>query len=352
MKVKENIKIFISHASVDEPVVKDFVELLESGIGIHPKNIFCTSIKGQGIRPGVDFKSSIRKNLDDATTVIALISENFYNSPFCMCELGGTWIQAKDLIPILLPPLQYRDLKAVLDGIQALKIHSSEDLDELRDELAERLKIKPYPTPRWNDRRDRFLKNLPDKLKALPSSPTISRKKFEKVIKTLEEYKQALKECEEKISHLKTFVEKLKKLKDANEVLKLEQQNMNDVEIFEKFVSDISDMLSEFSDITQEVIFAHVRGENYFPNRSASYYTWDDAELPLQYKEIKLNSDENGLKSNTDHPKIKNILNLLSNFEEWLSEQASEEFFDWYSRNYEGFAPDLSDRNFWDRHLW
>lgn len=75
-----------------------------------------------------------------------------------MCELGGTWIQAKDLIPILLPPLQYRDLKAVLDGIQALKIHSSEDLDELRDELAERLKIKPYPTPRWNDRRDRFLK--------------------------------------------------------------------------------------------------------------------------------------------------------------------------------------------------
>lgn len=161
-----------------------------------------------------------------------------------------------------------------------------------------------------------------------------------------------MKECEEKISHLKTFVEKLKKLKDANEVLKLEQQNMNDVEIFEKFVSDISDMLSEFSDITQEVIFAHVRGENYFPNRSASYYTWDDAELPLQYKEIKLNSDENGLKSNTDHPKIKNILNLLSNFEEWLSEQASEEFFDWYSRNYEGFAPDLSDRNFWDRHLW
>jgi len=346
------MKLFISHASVDEPVVKEFVELLESGIGISPKNIFCTSIKGQGIRPGVDFKSSIRENLDDATTVIALISENFYSSPFCMCELGGTWLQAKDFIPILLPPLQYRDLKAVLEGLQALRINSPEDLDELRDELAERLKIEPLPTPRWNNRRDRFLKNLPDKLIALPSSPTVSREKFEKAIKTVEEYRQALEASEEKISHLETLINKLKKLKDADEVLKLEKQDMKDVEIFEKFVSDISKMLSQFSRITQEVIFAHLRGEDYYPNRSSSYYTWDDAELPLQYKEIELNSEENGLKLNTDHPKIKTILESLSDFEEWLSEQSSEEFFDWYSREHEGFIPELSDRNFWDKHLW
>ncbi|MBW2979626.1 hypothetical protein KY307_03180, partial [Candidatus Woesearchaeota archaeon] len=140
--------------------------------------------------------------------------------------------------------------------------------------------------------------------------------------------------------------------KDADEVLKLEKKDMKDVEIFEKFVSDISKMLSQFSRITQEVIFAHLRGEDYYPNRSSSYYTWDDAELPLQYKEIELNSEENGLKLNTDHPKIKTILESLSDFEEWLSEQSSEEFFDWYSREHEGFIPELSDRNFWDKHLW
>lgn len=346
------MKLFISHASVDEPVVKEFVELLESGIGISPQNIFCTSIKGQGIRPGVDFKSSIRENLDDATTVIALISENFYSSPFCMCELGGTWLQAKDFIPILVLPLQYRDLKAVLEGLQALRINSPEDLDELRDELAERLKIEPLPTPRWNNRRDRFLKNLPDKLIALLSSPTVSREKFEKAIKTVEEYRQALNASEEKISHLETLINKLKKLKDADEIIKLEKKDMKDVEIFEKFVSDISKMLSQFSGITQEVIFAHLRGEDYYPNRSSSYYTWDDAELPLQYKEIELNSEENGVKLNTDHPKIRAILKSLSDFEEWLSEQSSEEFFDWYSRAHEGFIPELSDRNFWDKHLW
>ncbi len=334
------MKLFISHASVDELVVKEFVELLESGIGISPKNIFCTSIKGQGIRPGLDFKSSIRENLDDATTVIALISENFYSSPFCMCELGGTWLQSKDFIPILVPPLQYRDLKAVLEGLQALRINSPEDLDELRDELAERLKIESLPTPRWNDRRDRFLKNLHDKLIALPSSPAVSRDKFEKAIKTVEEYRQALEASEEKISHLETLINKLKKLKDADEVIKLEKQDMKEVEIFEKFVSDISKMLSQFTGITQEVIFAHLRGEDYYPNRSSSYHTWDDAELPLQYKEIELNSEENGLKLNTAHPKIKTIL------------QSSEDFFDWYSREHEGFTPELYDRNFWDKHLW
>src|SRR5690242_15798063 len=112
-------RLFISHAVADGPVVKSFVNLLESGVGVSPNNIFCASIKGQGILPGLDFKSSIHTNLNNATTVLALISENFYNSAFSMCELGGCWLQAKDLIPILIPPVRYADMKAVLTGIQA-----------------------------------------------------------------------------------------------------------------------------------------------------------------------------------------------------------------------------------------
>jgi hypothetical protein len=346
------MKIFVSHASVDKPIVNDFVELLEGGIGIHPKNIFCASIKGQGIRPGVDFKSSIKRHLDEATTVIALISENFYNSPFCMCELGGTWIQGKDFIPILVPPLQLSDLKAVLEGLQALKIQEIEDLDELRDELAERLGIKPLPTPRWTTRRDRFLNNLEGTLKSLPSSPIVPRKKYEKAVEVAREYQQALKEAEERITRLENLIKNLKKLKDRKEVSKLEKENLNDIELFKKWIDDISNKLSEFDGITQEVIFSHLRNEDYFPNHTASKYTWNDAELPLQYKEIELNSGENGLKLNTNDPNIRELLNLLADFETWLTEEASEDFYEWYSREHGGFEPDLTNRNFWDKHLW
>lgn len=91
-------KLFISHAASDKPLVKAFVDLLEGGIGVHPSEIFCSSLKGQGIKPGVDFKASIREHLDGATCVIALVSENFYGSAFCMCELGGVWLQSKSFI--------------------------------------------------------------------------------------------------------------------------------------------------------------------------------------------------------------------------------------------------------------
>ena len=137
--MSKHTALFISHAFKDASVTKSFINLIESGIGISPKDIFCTLNKGKGIQPGAEFKESIRENLDDATTVIALISENYYSSPFCMCELGGTWLQAKDFIPILIPPIRFNDMKAVLVGLQALRIQIREDLDELRDELAGRL---------------------------------------------------------------------------------------------------------------------------------------------------------------------------------------------------------------------
>jgi hypothetical protein len=59
-------KLFISHATDDRSLVKAFVGLLESGIGVPARDIFCSSLKGQGIKPGAEFKDSIREQLDDA----------------------------------------------------------------------------------------------------------------------------------------------------------------------------------------------------------------------------------------------------------------------------------------------
>src|SRR5208282_967014 len=128
-------KLFLSHDASDKPLVDAFVNLLEGGIGVRPSDIFCASLKGQGIKAGADFKESIREHLDDATCVIALITPRFYSSAYCMCELGGVWIQAKSLIPMLVPPLAFSDLKAVLVGVQALKVAERADLDQLRDDL-------------------------------------------------------------------------------------------------------------------------------------------------------------------------------------------------------------------------
>ncbi|PQP35146.1 hypothetical protein C6A37_04025, partial [Desulfobacteraceae bacterium SEEP-SAG9] len=343
--------IFISHAVTDAPITKSFVNLIESGIGVSPKNIFCTSNKGQGIRPGAEFKESIRENLDEATTVIALISENYYNSPFCMCELGGTWLQAKDFIPILIPPIRFSDMKAVLIGLQAIRIQVSEDLDELRDEIAERLYIKPLPTPRWNEKRDEFLKDLDKKLKKSPPSPVVQRELLDKAENVIKEYEEALSLTQDENTKLKNTVSKLKKAKNAKEVSKIVREDMEEADVFDELIKDLKKKLNELESVTVEVFFVGQRGEDYYPGRESAYFSWDDTMRAQEYKEVELNNEENGIQINNNHPKVRKALYSIYELENWLN-QASSGFIEWYMEEHDDYEPDLSDRTFWDNHLW
>jgi hypothetical protein len=350
-QMSKKIDLFISHAVTDASVTKSFVNLIESGIGVSPKNIFCTSNKGQGIRPGAEFKDSIRENLDEATTVIALISENYYNSPFCMCELGGTWLQAKDFIPILIPPIRFSDMKAVLVGLQAIRIQINEDLDELRDELAERLGIKPLPTPRWNEKRDEFLKDLSKKLRKIPPSPVVQRELLDKSESVIHEYEEALSLAQDENTKLKKTISKLKKAKDAKQVAKIVRENMEEADVFDGLIKDIKKKLDALDSVTVEALFAGQRGEDYYPGRESSYYSWEETRRAQEYKEVEINSEENGIHPNDNHPGVKRALNSIYELENWL-EHASSEFFEWYMSEHDDHEPDLSDRTFWDKHLW
>ncbi|MCJ7539180.1 MAG: toll/interleukin-1 receptor domain-containing protein, partial [Desulfobacterales bacterium] len=282
-------ELFISHAVADGPVAKQFVNLIESGIGVAPDNIFFTSNKGQGIKPGRDFKSSIHNSLDEATIVIALISENYYNSPFCMCELGGAWLQAKDLIPVLIPPIRFSDMKAVLIGMQSLQIGAPQDLDELRDELSERLNFKPLVTPRWNEKRDEFLNILTNKLKEIPHSPVVQREKFDKANDIIAEYKAEITEIKNQNDNLHEQNKKLKGAKNSDEVAIIIREDMEDADIFENLIAELKENLGNLDSVTKETIYVSLLGDDYFPGRESSYYTWDDVQSPIQYKEVSLN---------------------------------------------------------------
>ena len=47
-------KIFISHSSEDEVLVKDFVEFIQMGMGFSRDDIFCTSYQNE-LLTGKDF---------------------------------------------------------------------------------------------------------------------------------------------------------------------------------------------------------------------------------------------------------------------------------------------------------
>ncbi len=344
--------LFISHANVDAIIAKPFVNLIESGVGISPKKIFFTSNKGQGIKPGKDFKSSIHNGLDNSTIVIALISENYYNSPFCMCELGGSWLQAKDLIPLLVPPIKFKDMKAVLEGMQALRLNIAEDLDEMRDELSERLDIDLLPTPRWNEKRDEFLRVLSKNINKLPLAPIVQRTKLEEANKIISEYQSEVDELSKEREALIKQNQRLRNAKNKEEVSAIIIEDLEDIEIFEKLTSDIKKALKNLDSASTEAIYTNSRGEDYYPGRASSNYSWDDFKTPIEYKEVILTSEENGVTPNSNHPKVAKVIQLLNKLEDWLEGGASSQFFEWYISDNDGYEPDLSDKRFWDEHLW
>lgn len=54
--------------------------------------------------------------------MIAVVTENYYDSAFCLCETGGAWYGEKTFIPLLTPPVYFNDLREALYELQANRL--------------------------------------------------------------------------------------------------------------------------------------------------------------------------------------------------------------------------------------
>ncbi len=153
-------RIFVSHAAKDEALVEEFVELLQVGVGIHPDDVFCSSLPGMDIPTGSAFIEYIKSQVQNPELVILVISTEFLKSQFCHNEVGATWALSLPVFPILVPPVEYGDVRGVLFGTQASRIEDKEKLNDLRGDLTERLKLAPLRTSHWERKRDKFLVKL------------------------------------------------------------------------------------------------------------------------------------------------------------------------------------------------
>ena len=113
------------------------------------------------MRIGQDFKARIKSEIDVASISIALVTPSFYQSTFCMCELGAIWASEKTFFPIVVPPIVVSDLRAVANGLQAIDVSTSNHLDKLRDEILEKIEVAGHTTGRWNDEKSHVLEILP-----------------------------------------------------------------------------------------------------------------------------------------------------------------------------------------------
>jgi hypothetical protein len=84
--------VFISHSGNQKAFVKALVELFES-CSFTGDNMFCSSVPGFNIDESDDIVDTLRKKFNDYNLyVIYVLSSDFFESPYCMNEVGAAWV--------------------------------------------------------------------------------------------------------------------------------------------------------------------------------------------------------------------------------------------------------------------
>ncbi len=213
-------KIFISHAVKDKELADSLVDLLQTGMDINSKDIFCSSLEGLGIPSGSNFIEHIKVQLQSPEVVLALLSPNYYESQFCLCELGATWAMSHKLIPIIIPPASYKDLKGVLLPTQTIDITDLSKLTELQMQLCEVFGLN-INQARWESKRNKFLKGLDSILENIEKPYSIPIEKFTELKDKYNQSLIALEESDDEIRRLNDQIIEIRKLKDKKEVKKI-----------------------------------------------------------------------------------------------------------------------------------
>lgn len=338
--------VFISHATADKDLVDALVDLLQTGIGISHERIFCTSLEGHGIPEGEDFAGFIRDKLRGAGHVIMVITPSYYESVFCLCELGATWIQSGSAFPLVVPPLDFSDLKAVLGGVQAGRINDSPKLDNLRDRLS-----GGVATAKWNMKRDVFLRNFNQNLATSIKGPSkISAEKHEELNNRYSALLDEVTEKEATIRLLNQQVAELKELKDREQVAAVMASYSDEDDQFDALVEAVCTEFTKLPSIVVEAFFYEERGESFIIKTG---FDRDDDRIDaarsaeqngfITYRDSEVSLNENDRK-------VIRARNALIDLKEFLNGGASSEFLERFDEEYE-FPPDLSNRRFWVQFL-
>ncbi|MBN9397118.1 MAG: toll/interleukin-1 receptor domain-containing protein [Candidatus Melainabacteria bacterium] len=341
--------IFISHNEQDKPLADAFVDLLQTGLSIHQDQIFCTSLKGLGIPKGKTFEAFIKEKIKNARFVIALLTPLYYESYFCMCELGASWVLEPNFFPMLVPPLTYRDLKAVLANMQAAKINDASDLDMLRDALVED-KIGNPKVQRWNVKRDEFIKKFDESISTqLLGASNVPAAKFRELEAMHTEAQDVIQEKEKEIKRLNEYAAELKKLKNKAEVSAVDREFDESSDVYDALVAEVQKLTDKLPSCVVDALYHSHNGLEWHPSQNVEGDDiWD--KIDSAEKDQMLEVWENRVSPNRKHPKVRNAINKIDELHDFLESEEASDLVEQFEDENE-YPLSLRNKEYWDKHL-
>ena len=137
--------IFISHRSTDKDIADMFLDFL-AVVGLSKELAFCSSL------PGNDVKSKISQEIKEAIQKsvlnIVILSDEYYQSAYCLNEKGIVWFLDIPTIVIALPEIQPASMLGFLDSEYKLRfLDSEDDIAAIYEKIIEVFGIDKKPTP-------------------------------------------------------------------------------------------------------------------------------------------------------------------------------------------------------------
>lgn len=142
-EMEKNIKrdeIFISHRTVDETFADMILDYL-SGCEIPRDKIFCSSLPGNDVDEKIN--SEVKEHLKKAAIMILILSNNYYESAFCLNESGVAWyLDEVASIPIGLPEISHKNMVGFFNQEYKLRrLDCDDDIAFIFDKVKEKLNV-------------------------------------------------------------------------------------------------------------------------------------------------------------------------------------------------------------------
>lgn len=296
-------KIFISHSTNDGDLAIKLMDLLQTQFNLQRHNFFLTS--DDELKIGEDWIESIRIGMEQANIVLPLITPNFLESQFCLCELGATWINQKALVPVILPPLDHNALQNTpfRSWMQMLILNSQQDLARLAQAMVDR-KVGEVNFPRFNTRAETFIEEVLEPFKfQMENREVVSRQVVVQLKQELEQFKEAYESTEVELHSLKKQIEALRQMKDKEEVKAFDYENMEEWDRFIEKVDEVSSILRKLPDVVPSVLYQAYKYEARKSDERGLYSPTANDELKkLENRGFVLWND--GWEVNEVHPQV------------------------------------------------
>lgn len=344
-------KIFISHSTKDAKLVNKLMDLLQIQFGLTRTNFFCTS--DYELQAG-NWINQIRLGMQESSLILPVITPNYLESKFCLCELGAAWVNEQNLVPVIIPPLNYNTALSETpyrSWQQTHTLDSTKAIYGLWDEFANRKIGQPGQIRSFQDRADDFYNEV-----LLPHVEELTKQKddtfiFEDMLQLQADnlnLNSTLMDRESEINRLVQENKALRELKNEENLAEWDNANLSEWETFKEAVERTKQSLDDMSDLAVSVLYHSIKSNA----DGFGFYGADTErhELKLLESEGLIYFESYSFEPDYDHPymdEAKKEINKLDSFIKQNKEIIEEHF----KREYKGVRLGIKFSNFWEKVL-